>query len=194
MKKILMIFLISVCVASMAYSLEFVTHSSDSFNHSTNLYINYYYSPDNIYKFKFSDMSVSKDSDFNDLFDTPGLDWITMTTLENGRLKNDKNTYIYWMSDRYAPINRLTVELPGALCSSTGNLLDWYAVVDGGIMVGGKAGYGPENAKTIYQRDMSQPIEELKDSVQVKLWTDDVTGKPAGDYVGSLVLRVYGEN
>ena len=194
MKKAILMSILVICVASMAYCLDFDTYVDGPFRHETELYVNYYYSPDNFYKFKFSDVYACKDSDYNDLFASPGLDMVVLSTLDNGRLRSDRNTYIYWMSDRYAPINRMTVEIPSALRNGSGVNLDWYAVVDGALMIGGSNGYGPENAGTIYQRDMSKPIAETKDSVQLKLWTDDITGKPAGEYTGSLVLRVIGEN
>ena len=195
MKKFLMIVIIStMAITSVFSNIYHERYDGEPFEDSTRLDILFRFNWDYIQKFVFSDVSEVKDGNFEDLFDSTGLDYMTMSTLDSNRLRNDSNLYVHWYIQPLAPMDRLTIEMPAPLKMSEQDQLDWYASIDGGRVIGGKNGYGSANGATLYERDKSQPILNNGNSVQLRLWTEDISGKKAGNYTGSLVLRVYGES
>lgn len=155
----------------------------------------YDYDPERYYRFMFSDRLVDKDGNFDDLFASAGLQNVLLSKIVDGHLESDKTLYVYWMLDNSLPISKLTIEVSNPLLmAKSGDTLDLYVSCDNKAIIGGTNGYGQINAATLYDRRLDDKHEELTDYVRLNMWTGDIRNKPAGNYEGSVVLRVYAED
>ena len=194
MKRKVMAVLIMLMALAPCFPASFQTCASEPVEGFDSLVIQFHLDKDLEPHFIFSDSAEVRADDFENLFSRPGLGGITLSEVRNGRLYNDGELYVHWQAEPYVPMDKLMIEMPTPLRLSGQDELDWYALVGDGVLLGGKDGYGPANAVTLYDRNLVGHVDDDIKTVQVQLWTDDITGKKAGSYLGSLVLKVIGES
>ena len=190
MKKIAMLLMVLVLMVPCLFADDDLFPFKDSRTLLMEYQLNYEFDP----HFIFSDISDIKDGNFEDIFANGSLNKVKLTSLVDGKLYNDNQLYVYWVQESLMPIGKMTIEMPTPLLRED-DFLDWYVSVNGDKVLGGKNGYGSENATIIYEKGADDaPLDNTVESVQLKLWTDDIKGKKSGEYNGTLVLRVFGES